>query len=50
MVAEVRPVTLPRLHAAENGDYDVELYHYQKPFFDQSPELYPPCRGGTSTP
>ena len=42
MVAEVRDVTLPRLHAAENGDYDVELYHYQKPFFDRSPELYHP--------
>lgn len=42
MVAEVRDVTLPRLHAADNGDYDVELYHYQKPYFDQSPELYHP--------
>jgi aspartyl-tRNA(Asn)/glutamyl-tRNA(Gln) amidotransferase subunit A len=42
MVAEVREVTLPRLHAAENGDYDVELYHYQKQFFDRSPELYHP--------
>jgi aspartyl-tRNA(Asn)/glutamyl-tRNA(Gln) amidotransferase subunit A len=41
-VREVREVTLPRLHSAENGDYDVELYHYQKPFFDQSPELYHP--------
>jgi aspartyl-tRNA(Asn)/glutamyl-tRNA(Gln) amidotransferase subunit A len=42
MTREVREVTLPRLHAAENGDYDVELYHYQKPFFDKSPELYHP--------
>jgi aspartyl-tRNA(Asn)/glutamyl-tRNA(Gln) amidotransferase subunit A len=42
MVKEVHEVTLPRLHAAENGDYDVELYHYQKPFFDGSPELYHP--------
>ncbi len=41
-VREVRDVTLPRLHSAENGDYDVELYHYQKPFFDKSPELYHP--------
>jgi len=41
-VREVREVTLPRMHQAENGDYDVELYHYQKPFFDQSPELYHP--------
>jgi aspartyl-tRNA(Asn)/glutamyl-tRNA(Gln) amidotransferase subunit A len=42
MVAEVREVALPRLRAAENGDYDVELYHYQQPFFDRSPELYHP--------
>lgn len=41
-VKEVRDVTLPRLHVAENGTYDVELYHYQKPFFDKSPELYHP--------
>jgi len=41
-VREVRDVTLPRLQIAENGDYDVELYHYQKPFFDKSPELYHP--------
>lgn len=41
-VRDVREVTLPRLHIAENGSYDVELYHYQKPFFDKSPELYHP--------
>jgi aspartyl-tRNA(Asn)/glutamyl-tRNA(Gln) amidotransferase subunit A len=41
-VKEVRDVTLPRMHSADNGDYDVELYHYQKPYFDQSPELYHP--------
>jgi aspartyl-tRNA(Asn)/glutamyl-tRNA(Gln) amidotransferase subunit A len=41
-VREVRDVTLPRLHVAEHGTYDVELYHYQKPFFDKSPELYHP--------
>lgn len=41
-VKEVRDVTLPRLQIAENGSYDVELYHYQKPFFDKSPELYHP--------
>ena len=41
-VKEVRDVTLPRLHVAELGTYDVELYHYQKPFFDKSPELYHP--------
>lgn len=39
-VREVRDVTLPRLHVAENGTYDVELYHYQKPFFDKAPQLY----------
>jgi aspartyl-tRNA(Asn)/glutamyl-tRNA(Gln) amidotransferase subunit A len=42
MVREVRDVKLPRLQVAENGTYDVELYHYQKPFFDKSPELYHP--------
>jgi aspartyl-tRNA(Asn)/glutamyl-tRNA(Gln) amidotransferase subunit A len=41
-VRQVRDVTLPRLHVAENGNYDVELYHYQKPYFDKSPELYHP--------
>ncbi len=30
------------MRSAENGDYDVELYHYQKPFFDRSPTLYHP--------
>jgi aspartyl-tRNA(Asn)/glutamyl-tRNA(Gln) amidotransferase subunit A len=41
-VREVRDVTLPSLHVAENGTYDVELYHYQKPFFDKAPQLYHP--------
>lgn len=41
-VREVRDVKLPLLHVAENGTYDVELYHYQKPFFDKNPELYHP--------
>ena len=41
-VRDVREVILPRLQAAQNGDYDVELYHYQKPFFEKSPELYHP--------
>lgn len=41
-VKEVRDITLPRLHVAEHGTYDVELYHYQKPYFDKSPELYHP--------
>ena len=42
LVREVRDITLPRLNVAENGTYDVELYHYQKPYFDKSPELYHP--------
>jgi aspartyl-tRNA(Asn)/glutamyl-tRNA(Gln) amidotransferase subunit A len=42
LVREVREVTLPRLQIPDNGDYDVELYHYQKPFFDQSAGLYHP--------
>jgi aspartyl-tRNA(Asn)/glutamyl-tRNA(Gln) amidotransferase subunit A len=41
-VREVRDVTLPRLRVAENGHYDVELYHYQKPFYDKASELYHP--------
>jgi aspartyl-tRNA(Asn)/glutamyl-tRNA(Gln) amidotransferase subunit A len=39
-VREVREVSLPRLRLAENGDYDVELYHYQRQWFDKTPELY----------
>jgi aspartyl-tRNA(Asn)/glutamyl-tRNA(Gln) amidotransferase subunit A len=41
-VREVREVTLPRLRIADNGDYDVELYHYQRQWFDKTPELYHP--------
>ena len=41
-VHEVRDVMLPRLQVAENGSYNAELYHFQKPFFDKSPELYHP--------
>jgi aspartyl-tRNA(Asn)/glutamyl-tRNA(Gln) amidotransferase subunit A len=41
-VREVREVTLHRLQIEENGDYDAELYHYQKQFFDNTPELYHP--------
>jgi aspartyl-tRNA(Asn)/glutamyl-tRNA(Gln) amidotransferase subunit A len=40
--AKTKDVTLPRLRLPDNGDYDVELYHYQKPYFDKSPELYHP--------
>lgn len=39
-VREVPDVSLPRLREAENGDYDVELYHYQRQWFDKTPELY----------
>lgn len=41
-VRSVCDISLPRLEVAENGNYDVELYHYQKPFFDKNPELYHP--------
>ncbi len=41
-VREVRDVTLPRFRFVENGSYDVELLHYQKQFFDKTPELYQP--------
>src|SRR5579875_416856 len=41
-VKEVRDVALPRLQIPENGSYDVELLHFQKPFFDKTPELYHP--------
>lgn len=39
---EVREMKLPRFQFVENGDYNVELYHYQKQFFDKTPELYHP--------
>jgi aspartyl-tRNA(Asn)/glutamyl-tRNA(Gln) amidotransferase subunit A len=41
-VGEVRDVVLPRFQFVENGSYDVELLHYQAPFFHQSPALYHP--------
>ncbi len=41
-LGSMRDVTLPRFQFVENGSYDVELYHYQKQFFDKSPELYQP--------
>jgi aspartyl-tRNA(Asn)/glutamyl-tRNA(Gln) amidotransferase subunit A len=41
-VKEVREVVLPCLQIPENGGYDVELLHFQKPFFDKAPELYHP--------
>jgi aspartyl-tRNA(Asn)/glutamyl-tRNA(Gln) amidotransferase subunit A len=41
-VRSVKEVRLPLLKVADRGTYDVELYHYQKPFFDKNPELYHP--------
>lgn len=41
-VHSMRDVKLPRLRIPENGSYNVELYHFQKPFFDENPELYHP--------
>jgi aspartyl-tRNA(Asn)/glutamyl-tRNA(Gln) amidotransferase subunit A len=41
-VRMVKEVRLPLFHGANNGTYDVELYHYQKPYFDKNPELYHP--------
>jgi aspartyl-tRNA(Asn)/glutamyl-tRNA(Gln) amidotransferase subunit A len=41
-VREVREVKLPRFEFVERGSYNVELYHYQKQFFDRSPQLYHP--------
>jgi len=41
-VRTVKEVKLPLFHGANNGTYDVELYHYQKPYFDKNPELYHP--------
>src|SRR5690348_14966914 len=41
-VRGVRDVILPRFEFVKDGSYDVELYHYHKPFFDKSPELYHP--------
>jgi aspartyl-tRNA(Asn)/glutamyl-tRNA(Gln) amidotransferase subunit A len=39
---EVRDVVLPRLQIVKNGSYDVELLHFQSPFFQKTPELYHP--------
>lgn len=41
-VRDMRDITLPRFEFVKDGSYDVELYHYQKPFFNKSPELYHP--------
>ena len=39
---EVRDVTLPRFAFVKDGSYDVELLHYQAPYFQKSPQLYHP--------
>jgi len=39
---EVREVALPRFQMVKDGSYDVELLHYQAPFFHKSPERYHP--------
>jgi aspartyl-tRNA(Asn)/glutamyl-tRNA(Gln) amidotransferase subunit A len=39
---EVHDVVLPRVQIVKNGSYDVELLHYQAPFFQKTPELYHP--------
>jgi aspartyl-tRNA(Asn)/glutamyl-tRNA(Gln) amidotransferase subunit A len=41
-VGSIREIKLPRFPFVENGDYNVELYHYQKQFYDKTPELYHP--------
>ena len=40
--AEVKDVTLPQFQFVPNGGTDIELYHYQRPYFEQSPEQYHP--------
>ena len=39
---DVREVTLPRFAFVKDGSYDVELLHYQAPYFQKSPQLYHP--------
>ena len=39
---ETRDVVLPRFQFVPQGSYDVELLHYQAPFFHKTPELYHP--------
>jgi aspartyl-tRNA(Asn)/glutamyl-tRNA(Gln) amidotransferase subunit A len=39
---EVYDVVLPRMQLVKNGSYDVELLHFQAPFFQKTPELYHP--------
>ena len=39
---EVRDVTLPQFQFVQGGSTDIELYHYQKEFFEKTPEKYHP--------
>ena len=39
---EVRDVTLPQFQFVQGGSTDIELYHYQREFFEKAPEKYHP--------
>jgi aspartyl-tRNA(Asn)/glutamyl-tRNA(Gln) amidotransferase subunit A len=41
-VAQTKDVVLPQFQFVPNGGTDIELYHYQRPYFEQSPEQYHP--------
>ena len=41
-VREVRDITLPRCALRRTATTMSSCYHYQKPYFDKSPELYHP--------
>jgi len=41
-VKSVQDIVLPRFQNVENGSYNVELLHYQAPYFNKSPEMYHP--------
>ena len=41
-VARMKDVVLPQFQFVPNGGTDIELYHYQRPYFEQSPEQYHP--------
>lgn len=41
-VADVKEITLPKFEFVQNGGTEIELYHYQRPFFERSPDQYHP--------
>lgn len=41
-VGVVKDIALPQFQFVQNGGTDIELYHYQRQFFEQSPEQYHP--------